>query len=274
MIIMLRLSRYRFRTEGLAVILALVIAAAVYYWAGATNPPQISTYDEFEARYASLNRTKLSQALGIPEDELGSTLEETYSLFIKNSRGYFYVRVIFGTYIANYLIPCALSMVLLCRLFARRRVSSWLCAGLSRARVYFSLTLVYYVCTALVWLVAVSFILKHFSLRYTGNELPFFYTTQFSWFSSYLSCTAIAYMAAFLLRGPLPSALAGVGAWVILLLFRSAIPYIPLNTIPSVFSWEPGADLTNLIVTNYVAVGVFILSLPVGWLSFRIRGQE
>ncbi|MBR5677475.1 MAG: hypothetical protein IKX20_04995, partial [Paludibacteraceae bacterium] len=83
---MLRLSRYRFRTEGLAVILALVIAAAVYYWAGATNPPKISTYDEFEARYASLNRTKLSQALGIPEDELGSTLEETYSLFIKNSR--------------------------------------------------------------------------------------------------------------------------------------------------------------------------------------------
>ena len=272
---LLRLTRYRLRSEWARILLGLFFAGALYFWAGWINPMPVGRYGNFVATYGELSPEMIAKSLMIDPSEASGDLREMHRQLLIRERGAFWHGVIMGTdYIAAWPVSCALSVLFLTGLFQKRRVGPWLSAGYGRGRSFLSLTLVYYGSVLLVWVVASRLLINAYRIAFSPEEQDFYRTTQLNWLCSFLFRASVLYMSSMLFRRPFPAAAAGLGVCLLLLLFRPVLPFLPLRIAPNARAWNPGADLTNAVSGNITAAGVFVLSIAVGWLSFRKRGME
>jgi len=277
----LRFTLYRLRADWARVLLALVCAAVFYLWAGWSNTAPGAKYPYFETLYGRQSAASVAEELELEETGEDVTLRQVFDAFIRNSRDMLYAQVADGSeFTGSFPCTCALSILLLTSLFRQHRVGAWLAAGYSRGRVFLSLTLVYYGAALLAWLLASRLAMAAYRISFTPEEAYFFRTTRLAWLLSFLFRASVLYVSSFLLRRPLPAAAAGLGACLLLLLLKPLLPFLPLRVIPEVRSWAPGkgwgpgADLGSMVTGNYIALGVFLASIPAGWLSFRKRGLE
>ena len=277
----LRFTLFRLRAEWPRILLALVCAAVFYLWAGWSNTAPAAKFPYFETLYGKSDPAAAAEELELEELGEGATLREVFDAFILSRRDMLYAQVMDGSdFTGTFPCVCALSVLLLSGLFRRRRVGAWLRAGYGRGRVFLSLTLLYYGCVALAWLLASGLAMSAYRVAFTPEEQGFYRTTRLAWFLSFLFRASILYLAALLLRRPVPAIGAGLGVCLILMLLKPALPCLPLRVVPEVQSWAPGsgwgpgADLRNLVLGNWIALGTFVASVAVGWLSFRKRGLE
>ena len=276
-----RFTLFRLRADWGRVLLALVCAAVFYLWAGWSNTAPAAKFPYFEVVYGSRSVADAAEELEVEEAGEDVTLRQVFDAFILKNRDMLYAQVVDGSeFTGSFPCACALSILLLTSLFRAHRVGAWLAAGYSRGRVFLSLTLVYYGAVFLTWLLASRLVMAAYRVAFTPEEAYFCRTTRLAWLLSFLFRASVLYMAAFLLRRPLPAAAAGLGVCLLLLLLKPVLPFLPLHIIPTVQSWAPGkgwgpgADLGNIITGNYIALGVFLASIPAGWLSFRKRGLD
>ena len=277
---MLRLTRYRLKTEWLRFLLGLFFASAFMVMAGFFMTPQAGNLAQFVAKYGDLSPEQMAVALDLDVSELKPALEENFQLVVRKYRGLLYYNMVDGTdFLAALPLSVALSVLFITGPIRKKRLGPPLAAGCGRFRLFLSLTLAYYAAVLLVWLIAGRILLALYSVRWSPEEAEFFRTTRLGWLLAFLFRAAILYLLSFLLVRPLPAALTGIGICLLLRWVKSAVPVIPMNIVPpGPFSngptWDPGADLSAVVTGNWIALGVCILSILIAWLAFRKRSLE
>ena len=222
---------------------------------------------------------RLSQRLGVDlPEEAFSDLTTAYHTVLRAYRGFLYSRLVMS---ANdpmdTLVVNALAVLLLTGLFQKKRLAPPLAAGFSRRRIFLSLTGVYFGSVILVWCISSAYLLNRYCIEFAPEELAFFRVTQLTWFCAFLWKASFAYLAAMLLRRPLPAFLAALAVYFLFLSVKSEPNILPSWIIGGgmkVKSWDPGVELWPLIRTDIVAAGSFLVSILASWLAFRKRGLE
>ena len=275
-----RLTRYRLRAEWLRILLGLTFAVILFSWYGAANiVAEVFHSEGTFAKVYEMGPERLSHNLGVdlPEEAL-SDLTTAYRTVLRFYRGFIYSRLVMS---ANdpmdMLVANALAVLLLTGLFQKRRLGPPLAAGFGRRRLFLSLTGVYFGCVILVWNISAVYLLNRYCIEFSPEESEFFRVTQFTWFCSFLWKASVAYLAAMLLRRPLPAFLAALAVYFLFMSVRSEPNILPTWIIGSgmeVKSWDPGVELWPLIRTDIVAAGSFLVSILASWLAFRKRGLE
>ncbi len=277
----LRLTRYRLKTEWLRILLGLIFAVILFSWycAGNVVANLYHSLGSFSLVY-DLGVDRLAAQVGVDAGEPAlADMVTAYRFILHKDRGFVYSRLVMSVNDPIYiLIANALAVLFLTGLFRNKRLGPPLAAGFSRGRLFFSLTAVYFCCVALVWVVSASYLLDRYFIAFSPEEQDFFRVTQLTWFCAFLWKGTAAYLAAMLLRRPLPAFLAALAVSFALLLANHSAP----NILPSwiigggltVKSWDPGADLWPLLRTDIVAAAFFVLSIIIGWFSFRKGGLD
>ena len=276
-----RLTRYRLKTEWLRILLGLMFAVILFSWYGAGNVVAnlYHSMSSFSLVY-EMGVERLAESIGVDADEPAlAELDTAYRFILQESRGFVYSRLVISVNDPIYiLLANALAVLFLTGLFQKKRLGPPLAAGLSRGRLFFSLTAVYFSCVVLVWVISANYLIKRYFIVFSPEEQDFFRVTQLTWFCAFLWKATVAYLAAMLLRRPLPAFLAALTLSFAFLLANHSTP----NVLPSwiigggstVKSWDPGADLWPMLRTDMVAAFFFVITIIIGWFSFRKRGVE
>lgn len=276
----LRLARYRLKTEWLRFLLGLAFAVILFSWYGTANiiANSFHSLGTFSLVY-EMGPERLARELGLdPADPALADMKTAYGLVLWHYRGFLYSRLVMSVNDPiSVLVTCSLGVVLLTGLFQKRRLGPLLASGQSRGRLFLSLTAVYFLCIILVWVVSAAYLLRRYCVEFTPEERDFFLVTQLTWFCAVLFNASLAYLAAMLLRRPLPAFLAAVALWFLLHFLAgkpNILPCFILGTGFTVKSWDPGAELRPLLRTDLVAAGFFPVSLIASWFRFRKGGFD
>lgn len=261
-------ARYRLKAEWVQLFLGLIFAVILFSWSGVLNI-RSEVYHSLKT-YAYIHQRDVTNH---------ADLLIGYETSLREARGFIYSRLVMSI---NDPIPMlvsnGLAVLFITSLFQKKRLGPPLAAGFSRSQLFISLSTVFFVCVTLVWVISATYLLKRYYVEFLPEERDFFLTTQFTWFCAFLWKASFAYLAAILLRKPLPAFLVAVAVWVILgYSFVHAPNILPAYIIDNgmtVKSWDPGVDLWPLIRTDIVAAVFFVISIIVGWFSFRKRGME
>ena len=276
-----RLTRYRLKTEWLRILLGLMFAVILFSWYGAGNvvANMYHSLSSFSLIY-EMGVDRLAEKIGVDAAEPAlAHMDTAYRFVLQRSRGFVYSRLVISVNDPIYiLLANALAVLFLTGLFQKKRMGPPLAAGLSRGRLFFSLTAVYFSCVVLVWVISANYLIKRYFIVFSPEEQDFFKVTQLTWFCAFLWKGTVAYLAAMILRRPLPAFLAALAMSFLFLLANHSTP----NVLPSwiigggltVKSWDPGVDLWPMLRTDVVAAVFFVISIIVGWFSFRKGGLE
>ncbi len=276
-----RLTRYRLRTEWLRILLALVFAVILFSWYSAGNS-QSNLYHSMGSFSRTYERgvEKVAELAGVDASEPALTeLNTAYRFILQKARGFVYSRLVMSVNDPIYiLLTNAMAVLLLTGLFQKKRLGPPLVAGFSRGRVFFSLTVVYFFCVVLVWVISATYLINRYFIVFSPEEQDFFRVTQLTWFCAFLWKGTVAYLAAMLLRRPLSAFLVALAVSFILLCVNHTVPHVLPTWIigggMSVKSWDPGIDLWPMLRTDIVAAVFFVISIIIGWFSFRKGGLE
>ena len=282
---LLRLTRVRLRTEWLLLLcLAFLIVLYIWFCGLDMRTTSLGTFEQFEEKYGAMFRDGLSRdeaermttgfALKDPIKE-GTGIREAYEAILRKLRGFAYSRLLMGAENCAFLLMGALAVLYLCPQFGKRRAAQWLSAGYGWGQVFLSMTLTYYACAVLLWLISSSILLGLYRISFSPEERGFFRTTQLSWLCNVLFSAALAYLSAFLLRRPLPTYLAALAVWFLLRVESpalSASPVVIMGSGEIIKSWDPGMDAGSLAAGNWITLGFLAAVVILSWLSFQKRG--
>ena len=273
-----RLTRYRLKTEWLRLLAGLALGVILFSWYGSANVvnERLHSFNSFVK--SSGNSSWSEEDRSDPEPGPKEDLEAQYAVLLRESRDYLIGLLV--TAVNDWTPPLTaipLAVLFLSGLFRNKRVGPMLAAGFSRGRVFLSLTGAYFGCILLIWVVSSAYLLDRYRIEYAPEEQVFFRVTLLTWFCAYLWHASIAYLAAMLLRRPLPAFAAALVLWLILGYSTVRTP----NVLPSYIIDNnagnrpllPETDLWPMLRTDIVAAGFFAASLLGGWLSFRRRDQ-
>lgn len=270
-----RLTRFRLQAEWTRILLGLVLVSLIFIFGGWFNAPPGGKYAYFNSIHDYKNNTAGQSSVGT---ERGADTWESFKITLRENRGTFYTAIVGGTENLAWIAAVLLGVLLISGLFARRRLGPWLGAGVSRGRIFLSLTLVYYGTMILAWFLSSRALMGLFQVRFAPEEQSVRVTLQQAWLYALLVRAALVYMASFLLTKPLPAALASFGGCILLFILKSYIPAIPIALMRGSDIGGPEAwfaafcqDLSSVETGNRIALGILALSLVVGWLSFRKR---
>ena len=278
----LRLIRFRFRTEWLRILLGLVFAVILFCWSGKINiiSPQVRSFSNYVSYYQTTSRNA-AQSAGMPDPkpEANSDLRAGYEQLLRNNRGFIHSVLVMSV---NGPIPTlivnALAVLFLTGLFQKQQLSMSLAAGYSRVRIFLSLTAGYFLAVILVWAISSAYLLDRYMIEFPPEDRCFFLATRLTWFCAFLWHASIAYLLSMLLRRPLPAFLSALVLWFILSRIIAQAPNIlPAFIISDGYDIPdllPGYDIGPLLRTDVIAAGFFLLTLIIGWFSFRKRGFE
>lgn len=276
-----RLTRYRLKTEWLRILLGLMFAVILFSWYSAGNVVAnlYHSMSSFSLVY-EMGVERLAESIGVDADEPAlAELDTAYRFILQESRGFVYSRLVMSVNDPIYiLLTNAMAVLLLTGLFQKKRLGPPLAAGFSRGRVFFSLTVVYFFCVVLVWVISATYLINRYFIVFSPEEQDFFRVTQLTWFCAFLWKGTVAYLAAMLLRRPLSAFLVALAVSFILLCVNHTVPHVLPTWIigggMSVKSWDPGIDLWPMLRTDIVAAVFFVISIIIGWFSFREGGLE
>ena len=275
-----RLTIYRLKTEWLRILLGLVFAVILFSWHGTANIPaeRIHSFNSYVALYQRATQEEAkNKGLPNPEPVAKSDLREGYEMHLRDSRGFIYSRLVMSVNDPMpILVVNALAVLLLTGLFAKKRLGTPIVAGFSRGRMFFSMTVVYYISIFLVWAISSVFLMNRYCVEFSKEEQDFFMVTQLTWFCAFLWKATIAYLAAMLMRRPLPSFLIALALSIILMYYPepNILPSWIIGSTMDVNSLDPGIDLQPMLRTDIIATVFFVISIIIGWFSFRKRGLE
>ena len=274
-----RLIRYRLKTEWLRLLLGLVFAVILFSWYGAANitSERIHSFNSYVAYYQRETQEEANhKGLLNPDPVARSDLRESYEMLLRDHRGFIYFRLVMSVNDpVPILVANALAVLLLTGLFAKKRLGTPIVAGFSRGRMFFSVTAVYFASIFLVWAISSVFLLNRYCVEFSEEEQEFFLVTQLTWFCAFLWKAAVAYLAAMLIRKPLPAFILAFAISMILMYYPepNVLPSWIIGSTMDVKSLDPGIDLQPLLRTDIVAAGFFVLVILIAWLAFRKRDQ-
>ena len=270
-----RLTRYRLQAEWARFLLGLVLVSLILIWGGWFNAPPGGKYAYFNMVHDRKNNNAVSLSI---DAERGADTWESFRITLQENRGAFYTAIVDGTENRAWIAAALLGVLLISGLFARRRLGPLLGAGVSRGRIFLSLTLVYYGAVILAWLLSSRVLMALFQVRFAPEEQYIRMTLQKAWLYAVLVRAALVYMASFLLEKPLPAAIASLGGCTLLSILKAYIPAIPVSITRGSDMGGPDAwfaafcqDLSSVETGNRIALGILVVSLAVGWLCFRKR---
>ena len=276
-----RLTRYRLKTEWLRILLGLLFAVILFSWYSAGNVVA-NLYHSLGSfsRVYEMGVDQLAEKVDVDAAEPAlANMYTAYQFILQKYRGFVYSRLVMSVNDPIYiLLVNALAVLLLSGLFQKKRLGPPLVAGFSRGRIFFSLTATYFSCIILVWVISATYLINRYFVVFSQEEQDFFQVTQLTWFCAFMWKATIAYLAAMLLRKPLPAFLAALAVSFLFLLANHSTP----NILPSwvigggltVKSWDPGVDLWPLLRTDIVSAVFFVITIIIGWFSFRKGGLE
>ena len=272
-----RLARFRLQAEWTRILLGLVLVSLILIFNGWFNAPPGGKYAYFNMVQDYQNNFTGQEPLNT---ERGEDTWESFQILLRENRAAFYTAIVDGTENLAWIGTALLGVLLLTGLFARRRLGPLLSAGVSRGRIFLSLTLVYYGTVILAWFLSSRVLMGLFQVSFSPEEQDIRMTLQQAWLFAILVRAALVYMASFLLARPLPAALAGMGGCFMLSILKSYIPAIPVGIMsygmggPDAWFTALCQDLSSMETGNRVALAILVLSLAVGWLGFRKRTVE
>ena len=275
-----RLTRYRLKTEWLRFLLGIIFAVTLVFWYGTASIPaeRLHSFNSYVAYYQRMTQQEAhSKGLQEPEPPAKSDLRAGYEMLLQNSRGFIYSRLVMSVNDpVPILVTNALAVLLLTSLYAIKRLGAPIAAGCSRGCTFFSMTGGYFLSVLLVWVISSDIMLKRYCVEFSTDEQDFFKVIQLTWFCAFLWKSTIAYLAAMLLRRPLPAFFVAFIVSMILMYYPepNILPSWIIGSTMQVNSLDPGIDLQPMLRTDTVAIALFVLSIIVGWLSFRKRGLE
>lgn len=278
---LLRLTHVRLRAEWIMVIIALALLILYIWYCGmdirsATN---VYSYEQFEFAYHAMDPMQVADVYALDVRNLPekADMRDIYNAIILANRGWLYCLILTSAELFTFPALNGMAVLMICMTFRKRRIGQFLSAGFSRLQVFLSLTLVYFGFALLLWLAASAYQLTRYHISFAPEEMYFFRITQLTWLCNILFNAALAYLFAMLLRRPLISFAAAMGARLLLLYLTKDLRASPLtiivigNTRPS---WDPGMDLNPLITGNWITLGCLAAVLIAAWLSFRKRGFD
>ena len=186
-----RLARARLRTEWFPLLcLALLIVLYIWFCRLDLRATDLGTFPQFEESYGAMFRNGLdrddaeklatSYAMKEPIKE-GTGIREAYEELLRDQRGFVYSRLLIGAENCPFYPMGALAVLFLCPQFGKRRAAQWLSAGYSRGHVFLSMTLTYFACAVLLWLISSRILLGLSRISFSPEERGFFLTTQLGW---------------------------------------------------------------------------------------------
>ena len=234
----------------------------------------IRDYASFETLVEGSGSQAVSSAYGT-QQAIDMDSEEAFKLYQAEHRDEVYYHGMSYTLLTAFLIGNALAVMLICVPFQKRQVSRWLYAGYSRARVFLSLTLTYYLVMILIWFCAAWLMRFWYSVSFSPEERKYFLVTQLSWMLMTLARVSLCYFFAFLFRKPLPAFL--VSLFIEFPLGPVHLPdkwLIPVGVQGNMALWQPDSDLSILLRGDAVALFLMIAAIIGAWFCFRKRGLE
>ncbi len=266
---MLRITRARIKAEWLLMIIALVLLILYIRLCSADirNFTDLYSYTQFEYRYTanlssydelngvakfSADPMAVARAYGIDPRDLPeeADLRDIYDMALRKNRNDLYQRISDSGILFAFPVLDGIAMLLLCPLFRKRRIGQFLSAGYSRREVFLSVTLLYFGCAVLMWLLGSFFQLTRFHIPFGA-----FPKDQLVWLCIVLCSAALAYLAALFLRRPIVAFFASLAVWIPLLFCLRGLFSLPLVAIS-------------------VALVFLIAVFAVSWRHFRKRGFE
>lgn len=279
---MFRLTRYRLKAEWLRILLGLVFAVILFSWSGTINivSDPLRSFSGYITYYQKMaNQEARKAGLPDPDPANNSDFREGYELFLKESKGYLYAVLVESVNdLSPPLTAIPLAVLLITGLFQKKRLGPILAAGFSRKRAFFSITAVYFCCIVLVWAISTAYLMKRYRIEFAPEEQEFFRVTLLTWFCAFLWHASLSYLVAILLRRPFPAFAVTLALWFILgsitVRTPNVLPSYIIDNSENVKPLLPGVELQPMLRTDIVAAVFFVISIAIGWFSFRKRGLE
>ena len=277
----LRCIRYRLRSDWLRLLLGLVFAVILFSWTGTINiiSDELRSFSGYVSHYQDVaNHDARKAGLHDPAPANNSDFREGYELLLRETKGYLFAVLVESV---NDLSPpltvIPLAALLITGLFQKKRLGQLLAAGVGRKQAFLSITGVYFGCVALVWAVSAVYLMKRYRIEFAPEEQVFYRVILLTWFCAFLWHASVSYLAAMLLRRPLPAFGAALALWFmfgsITVRTPNVLPSYIIDNSESVKPLLPGIDLQPLLRTDLVAAGFFLLTVLIAWLAFRKRDQ-
>ena len=252
----------------------LLFCILLWAYVGLTQIHVIRDYAAYEALVEGSGSHAVSSAYGT-QQAMDMDSEEAFKLYQAEHRDEVYYHGMSYTLLTAFLIGNALAVMLICAPFQKRQVSRWVYAGYSRARVFLSLSLTYYLVMSLIWFCAAWLMRFWYSVSFSPGERQFFLVTQLSWLLMTLARVSLCYFFAFLFQRPLPTFL--VSLFIEFPLGPLRLPdqwLIPVMVQGNMALWQPDSDLSILLRGDAVALLLMIAAIVGAWFCFRKRGLE